>query len=378
MALRMLGVSLIIPVFSIFATSIEGSSEFLAGVAVGVFGIAQMLLQIPMGRLSDRLGRKQTTLLGLSLYFAGTLWAGLALSIHHLILARFLAGAGAVSGVTMAWLTEGIPEDRRSSALSWVGMSIGTAVISGFALSPFIAGHIGIPWLFYICAFLTLLAMGYTGLFLKNHETLPDHVEEEEARYDTDSLRTIFTNPDLLRINTTGMISNIALTTVFFAMPLILQDRIGIVAMWKVYIPMALVGTAFMFYFSRRADRVGTKKVAALALTFEITGLLLPHIFDSMPSLFAGLLVFYSGHTILSAVLPAAVSHFPSTSMRGTVMSTFNSSQFIGSGIGGILAGALIGYGYRLLFAIVMVLVILAFIGIFGFRNYESADSAQA
>ncbi|HMB20077.1 MAG TPA: MFS transporter, partial [Spirochaetota bacterium] len=151
LATRMLGVSLIIPMFSIFATSIPGSSKTLAGVAVGIFGIAQTIMQVPMGRLSDRWGRKQTTILGLWIYLAGTVLSGMATSIYYLIGARIFAGAGAVSGVTMAWLTDGINPGRRNTALSYVGMSIGLSVIVGFTLSSLIAELISIPALFYIC-----------------------------------------------------------------------------------------------------------------------------------------------------------------------------------------------------------------------------------
>ena len=105
MGIRMLGVSMIIPVFSIFATGIGGSTHELAGVAVGIYGISQTIFQIPLGRLSDRWGRKQATLLGLAIFFIGTVLSGLSTNIYHLIVSRFIAGAGAVSGITMAWLT---------------------------------------------------------------------------------------------------------------------------------------------------------------------------------------------------------------------------------------------------------------------------------
>jgi len=149
LSIRMLGTSLIIPVFSIFATEIPESSVTLAGMAVGIFGISQMVFQVPMGRLSDRWGRKEATLLGLFVYLVGTIISGFSTNIYILIISRVIAGAGAVSGVTMAWLTDGITSDRRNSALSYVGMSIGMSVIIGFTISPIVAGNAGVPMLFF-------------------------------------------------------------------------------------------------------------------------------------------------------------------------------------------------------------------------------------
>lgn len=62
-ALRMLGLFLIMPVLSLFAEQLEGSTPSLIGMAIGVYGITQALLQIPFGLMSDRYGRKKLLLL---------------------------------------------------------------------------------------------------------------------------------------------------------------------------------------------------------------------------------------------------------------------------------------------------------------------------
>ncbi len=346
MGIRMLGVSMILPVFSIFATELPHSTETLAGLAVGIFGIVQIILQIPIGRLSDRWGRKQVTLAGLVVYFAGSIFSGLSKNICHLITARAVSGAGAINGVTMAWLADGIAEDKRSAALSYVGISMGLAVICGFTLSPIIAAKMGIPFLFYTCALLIFITILYTLFNLKNHDE--GMIIDNDIK--TENLRQILGNTDLMRLNIIGFVGNLNLNSVFFIIPLLLNRSMGLADMWKIYIPASLLGTAMMFYFGRKADIVGTRKIAALGILFELAAVI-PALFDSGPgALVVTFSLFYCGHCILSPVLPAAVSRYPNPQLKGTVMSVFNSSQFLGSGVGGLLSGIILALDPRFVF----------------------------
>ena len=52
-ALRLLGIFLIVPVFSIYAVNYEGATLSSAGVAFGIYALTQSLLQIPFGMASD-------------------------------------------------------------------------------------------------------------------------------------------------------------------------------------------------------------------------------------------------------------------------------------------------------------------------------------
>ena len=67
-ALRMLGLFLILPVLSLFAEQLDGSTPSLIGMAIGVYGISQAILQIPFGLMSDRFGRKRIIIIGLVLF----------------------------------------------------------------------------------------------------------------------------------------------------------------------------------------------------------------------------------------------------------------------------------------------------------------------
>lgn len=366
LATRMLGVSLVIPMFSIFATSIPDSTTTLAGVAVGIFGIAQTIMQVPMGRLSDSWGRKQTTVLGLIIYLAGTVFSGMASSIYHLIVARIIAGAGAVSGVTMAWLTDGIHRSRRNTALSYVGISIGSSVIVGFTLSSFIADIISIPALFYICGGFIFISVLYIVTRMDNR-VVPD----DDTDISIHSFKTIIGNRDLRRLSITGFIAFFALNGMFFTMPLIMHEQLGVGGLWKVFLPVAIVGTGCMFYYGRKADSAGTVKIAMTALVYELIGILIIIMGDAVYLYILGFMLFYAGHCILSPVLPAAVSRYPSDSSRGSVMGVFNSSQFIGASTGGFFSGVMLDhFDYRILFIALFLLLLFAIIAILRYKNF--------
>ena len=56
--LRMFGVFALLPVLSVHAATLADATPFLIGMAVGAYGLTQAGMQIPLGALSDRIGRR--------------------------------------------------------------------------------------------------------------------------------------------------------------------------------------------------------------------------------------------------------------------------------------------------------------------------------
>jgi MFS family permease len=365
--MRMMGVSFIIPIFSIYATGIIGTTETLAGIAVGIFGLTQTLLQVPMGGLSDRWGRKKTTIMGLSIYLVGTLICGMSQNIYHLIIGRLISGAGAVTGVTMAWLTDGVDIRRRNSALSYVGIAMGTSVILGFTLSPIIAGKGGIPFLFYLCAAMIFISIVYIFFNMKGNSVRHD----KALRLEKESIWTILRNRDLIRLNLTGFFVNLSLNGVFFMMPLLIHREMPITDMWKIFVPMAVIGTSCMFFITQRADKSGTVPISIIAFMLILVGTSLPAVINNLYAYIISFILFYSGFCSLQPLLPAAVSRYPNHHIKGVIMSIFNSCQFIGSGLGGLLGGIMLVYQPRYLFIILTFVMFIGLITIVGFRDFK-------
>jgi len=105
--LRMLGMFLILPVFAVHAAAMPGGVDsFRVGLAMGIYGLTQALLQIPFGMASDRYGRKPVITVGLLLMVLGSVIAAMAQTVDGLTIGRAIQGAGAVSAAIAALLAE--------------------------------------------------------------------------------------------------------------------------------------------------------------------------------------------------------------------------------------------------------------------------------
>src|SRR5690348_1731524 len=88
MSLRMLGLFMVMPLFSLYAHELTGATPFLIGIAMGIYGLTQAMLQIPFGMLSDYIGRRKVIVCGLLLFALGSAIAALSHSIFTMMLGR--------------------------------------------------------------------------------------------------------------------------------------------------------------------------------------------------------------------------------------------------------------------------------------------------
>ena len=82
---RMLGLFMVLPVMSIYFDQYQQASALLLGLALGIYGLTQAILQIPLGLLSDKIGRRPVILGGLLIFILGSVVAATAdLSLIHI------------------------------------------------------------------------------------------------------------------------------------------------------------------------------------------------------------------------------------------------------------------------------------------------------
>ena len=335
-ALRMLGLFIILPVFAIYAETLQNSTPMLAGIAVGIYGLTQAMLQVPMGWLSDRFGRRAVVLLGLTVFMVGSLVAADATSIEQMIIGRALQGAGAISAALTAWVADLSREQVRARMMGMIGMLIGSTFIISLIAGPLLAGKIGVDGIFALVAGLAILAMVMVLVLIP-----AGRVASQRAAGSWGDMREILRDSRLLRLSLGASIIHMLLTANFMSLPLAMRDLAGLpVEQHSMFYLVVLAGSAlFLFPILRLAQSrvTGWMRTFALILVVSEVGL----IFVRHEAMLLGgvLLVFFIVFNFLEAQLPAQVSRLCPVDLKGMALGVFSTAQFMGAFLGGLLAG---------------------------------------
>ncbi len=349
---RLLGMFLILPVFAVHAAGLPGGSDsFRVGLAMGVYGLTQALLQIPFGMASDRYGRKPVITAGLLLMVAGSVVAALAQTVEGLIVGRAIQGAGAVSAAIAALLADNTRDNQRSKAMAMVGAMIGLSFALSLIVSPPLYRQVGLAGLFWINAAIALLGIAILWWRVPDAPAAAadGHAEGESRSLSGGNWRAVLSDPDLIRLNLGIFVLHLVQMSLFLVVPALLVGPVGLPLPehWKVYLPV--VGGAFllMLPWMNRAERSGRIRPAFLGgiwcLTVALLGLIL--LAPTLPNLVALLLVFFIGFNLLEAFLPSLISRLAPAPQRGLAMGVYNTAQALGLFTGGVLGGWLLRHG---------------------------------
>ncbi|WP_374324572.1 MFS transporter [Azonexus sp.] len=335
-ALRMLGLFLILPVFSAHAASIPGGeSLLLVGLALGAYGLTQAVFQIPFGIASDRVGRKPVIVAGLLLFALGSFVAAWAPDLHWIIAGRVLQGMGAISAAVTALAADLTREEHRTKVMAMIGSSIGLVFALSLVGAPLLYGWIGLSGLFALTGGLALAAI---GLLLKTVPAVP-----RPAGHVKLPLRKVLADPALLKLNFGIGSLHMIQMAMFVVLPQALLHRGGLAAAehWKVYLPAVIASFAFMvpaIIAAERRDQMRPVFLAAVGLTALVQGGLFLFS-DSLLALGVWLLLFFVAFNILEATLPSLVSRTAPPAAKGAALGVYNTTQALGLFIGGALGG---------------------------------------
>ncbi|AMO50288.1 putative transport protein YajR [Enterobacter sp. FY-07] len=338
-SLRMLGMFMVLPVLTTYGMALQGASEALIGLAIGIYGLAQAVFQIPFGLLSDRIGRKPLIVGGLAIFVVGSVIAALSNSIWGIILGRALQGSGAIAAAVMALLSDLTREQNRTKAMAFIGVSFGVTFAIAMVLGPIITHQLGLHALFWMIAGLALAGIALTLWVVPNSQY---HVRNRESGMVKDCFRMVMVNPKLLKLNFGIMCLHILLMSTFVALPGQLESA-GFPAAehWKIYLATMLVSfvsvVPFIIYaeVKRRMKRVFLFCVALLLIAEIVLWGAGPHFWEIV----IGVQLFFLAFNLMEALLPSLISKEAPAGYKGTAMGIYSTSQFIGVAIGGSLGG---------------------------------------
>jgi MFS family permease len=335
--LRMLGLFLVLPVFSVFASGLPGGDNFqLVSLAFGAFMLVQAFLYLPFGFASDRFGRKPVIVLGLLIFAAGSVMAAWAPTIYWMIAARALQGMGAVSAAVTALASDLTREQHRTKVMALIGSTIGLAFSLSLVVSPMLYAWIGMRGIFLAIALLALLAI---PLLLR---VVPDPTHGPALR-ERVPVSQVLKDTQLLRLNFGIFALHVLQTAMFLVVPrqLIEQHGLAIGQHWHVYLPVVLGSFVVAIPAIMQSERKGRTKLMFIGSI----GLLLISQFglwlgaNSLTSVVTMLLLFFAAFNILEASLPALVSRIAPAKAKGTALGIFNTTQALGVAVGSAAGG---------------------------------------
>ena len=364
-ALRMLGLFMIIPVFAVAGQSYQYATPALLGLAVGVYGLSQALLQIPFSLLADRFSRKPLIIFGLLLFALGGAVAAMSETIYGVIIGRAIAGAGAVSAVVMALLADVTREQQRTKAMAIMGMSIGLSFVVAFSLGPWLTTLVGISGLFWVTTIMGLLAILMLWMVPKTTR----HHKNFKQGYVT-QLKQVLKMGDLNRLHVSVFSLHLLLTAMFIYVPSQLIEFAGIPLSKHgiVYLPLLVISLFFAFPSIILAEKYRQMRgIFLTAIAGIIVGLIILIFgYQSKYILLLGLGLFFIAFNVMEALLPSWLSKVAPIQSKATAMGVNASGQFLGAFFGGTLGGQLLmlhntAIGWSVLTVIAMIWLFISF-----------------
>ncbi|WP_250464258.1 MFS transporter [Microbulbifer litoralis] len=340
---RMLGLFMVLPVLSVYGADYRGSTPALLGLALGAYGLSQALLQIPLGTLSDRIGRKPVIFMGLAIFALGSVVAALTDSVYGLIAGRVLQGCGAIAAATMALMADLTRDEKRGLAMAAIGAAIGVAFMLAVILGPALAGAGGLAAIFWVTAALALLGALLVWRLVPTPKVSP------RTGVQRGDFRRLLQSGTTWRLVGGVFFSHLLLTALFVPLPLEIVDRLDLPSAdhWKLYGPLMAGTFLLMLPLMRAVERSGRVPQALLlgmlGLGIGSAALLLP--WGSGTALVALLAVFFIIFNLLEALLPAQLTRTAPAQSRGAATGLYATLQFLGAFFGGSLGGYLFGLG---------------------------------
>ena len=376
--LRMLGMFLILPIFAIYAQTLEGGHDHtMVGLALGAYGLTQVLLQLPFGIASDKYGRKKVIYAGMLIFVVGSVVAAMGTDIITVIIGRAIQGAGAVSAVVMALVADSTREEHRTKAMATIGGTIGVTFALSLVAGPLLNQSIGVSGIFWMTAILAIFAIGVVKFLVPDPVNSHFHSDTETAPR---KIKEVLRNTQLLRLNFGAFSLHAAQMAMFVVVPFALKETSGMSENqhWLVYLPVLTISFVMMLpaiiYGEKRAKLkpVFIGAVATMLFAQLLFAANIHHFWGVVMALFFYFLAF----NLLEATLPSLISKMAPAASKGTAIGIHNTAQSLGIFIGAVAGGFLSGnYGFSSVFIFCSVLMAIWLISTFGMKTPPSVKT---
>ncbi len=349
LALRFLGLFLVLPILSVYAMGMEGATALLVGIIVGGYALTQAVFQVPFGSISDKIGRKPTLVFGLLVFLAGSVLCAISNDIWVLMLGRFLQGAGAIGSVIPAMISDLVPEESRGKAMAMMGGSIALSFALAMGLGPVIGASYGVASLFWITAAMAVLAI--VLVFVK----VPTPPRIHHIYHNKIKTKDIFKDNNLLGMFILNGMQKGLMTIAFVLIPLIMTGSVekGGFAwqkseLWMVYLPAMVLGLVAMgpaAVFGEKHNKA--KQIFLVSIVLFIVSFLLMGLTTSSTLFIVGVVSFFIGFNMMEPLVQSIISKYAKVHQKGAALGISNTAAYLMTFIGGTFAGLMLDYTDR-------------------------------
>lgn len=345
LSLRFLGLFLVLPVISVYALELQGSTPLLVGIVVGGYALTQAIFQVPFGTMSDKIGRKPTLLVGLIIFLIGSIICAYSTDIYTLMIGRFLQGAGAIGSVVTAMISDLVEEEIRGKAMAIMGATIALSFALAMGLGPVVGAKYGVASLFIITAVLAVLAM--IVLFTK----VPTPPRIKHIYHATAKTSDILKDSNLLNMIIINAMQKGLMTVAFVLIPIILTSSDFAWQksdLYMAYLPAMVFGLIAMgpaAVFGEKYNK--PKQIFLLSIVLFIGSFLLMGLTSSSTLFIVGVVMFFIAFNMMEPLVQSMITKFAKVHQKGAALGISNSVAYFATFVGGTTAGLMLGISDR-------------------------------
>ncbi|MDR2100761.1 MAG: MFS transporter [Campylobacteraceae bacterium] len=339
-ALRFLGLFIVLPVLSLYALGLEGASEILVGATLGIYAVSQMMMQVPFGVLSDKIGRKEVLFIGTLIFLAGSLICAYSQSIYLLFIGRFVQGMGAVGAVGTALISDLVKEEMRARAMAFMGMIVALSFAFSMTLGPVISGYFGTDKLFLFTALLALLSLSLL-LGVKNAPNIKS-ADKTKVNY-----INLLKDENLYRMNITNFLQKTFMTMAFMSIPIVMTRQFlwHEKELWYIYFTAMIFGMLSMIPSVIIGEKMKkSKEMLCIGIAFFMLSYYFMGYAKNEWFFIVGVVLFFVGFNIHEPLMQSLTSRYAKVKSRGATLGIFNAFGYFGTFCGGIIGGIFLKY----------------------------------
>lgn len=318
---------LYMPILSVHIEKNLGASMGLVGTILGAYGLGQLLVRLPLGMWSDRLGRRKPFILaGIACSGIGALGMGLTSDPGWMVVWRGMTGVGAAAWVAFTVLFASyFPSDKATRALSIASFTSSTSMMLGSLAGGMIAERWGWYPPFFLAAALALI--GFLAAAPMMEKAVPPRQGVNLAH-----MFRVCTVPLLLAVSSIAALSTWTIwvtvygfTPVYAAQMGVSRGDLGVLATAaQATGAIATLGSAFL------SERIGARSTLVAAIIIQAAGAVMVPFVQSMPLLVASQVLGGGGRALLYPLCMGLSIKAVAPHDRATAMGVFQAVYALG------------------------------------------------